>query len=158
MLGPVLERIDNEGLKPIIERVFAVMARANILPPAPPELAGKELTIEFVSMLAQAQSAAEGAGIERLFQVAGGLVGVDPSVMDNIDIDFALDKYSSLLNNDPRIIRSPEQLQQIRQMRQQQQQQQQQAEMAEKLAAGAKTLSETQVGGGVNALQGMLGQ
>jgi len=78
--------------------------------------------------------------------------------MDNIDIDFALDKYSSLMNNDPRLIRSPEQLQQIRAQRQQQQAMAQQAEMAEKMAAGAKTLSETQVGGGQNALESMMGQ
>lgn len=156
MLGPVLERIDNEGLKPIIERVFAMMARANIFPPPPPEIAGKAMNIEFVSMLAKAQSAAASGGIERLLQLAGGLVGVDPAVMDNIDIDYTLDKFSSLLNNDPKIIRSPEQLAVIRQQRQQQQEQQQKAEMAEKLAAGAKTLSETKVGG-QNALEKMSG-
>jgi hypothetical protein len=55
------------------------------------------------------------------------------------------------------MIRSPEALAAIRQQRQQAQAAQQQAEMAEKMAAGAKTLSETQVGGGVNALQAMGG-
>ena len=46
------------------------------------------------------------------------------------------------------------QLAQSRQQRQQQQEQQQKAEMAEKMAAGAKTLSETNVGQG-NALEAM---
>jgi hypothetical protein len=158
MLGPVFERIDNEGLKPIIERVFSCAARAGILPPAPPEIAGMAMNIEFVSMLSLAQSAAESTGIERLFTMAGGLAGVDPAIMDNIDSDFGLDKYSALLNNDPRLIRSQKALASIRQARQQQQQQQQQAEMAEKMAAGAKTLSETEVGGGQSALQSMMGQ
>lgn len=163
MLGPVLERIDNEGLKVIVERVFGIMSRANIngkplIPPPPPEIAGSNINIEFISMLAKAQSAAEASGIERLFQVVGGLVGVDPGAMDNIDVDYALDKYSSLMNNDPKIIRSPEALAGLRQARQQQAQQAQQAEMASKLAEGGKTLSETDVGGGKNALQGMLGQ
>lgn len=158
MLGPVFERIDNEGLAPIIERVFAVMARANIFPSPPAEIAGKAMTIEFVSMLAVAQSATEAAGIERLLGLSGNLVGVDPAAMDNIDLDFALDKYSSLLNNDPRLIRSPEQLAAIRQQRQQAQQAQQQAEMAEKLAAGAKNLAAADMGGGTNALQAMTGQ
>src|SRR5437879_3050033 len=148
MLGPVLERIYSEGLTPIVDRVFAMMSRANILPPAPPEIAGRNITVEFVSMLATAQSAAATAGIERLFQIVGGLVGVDPAVMDNVDVDFAIDKYSSLMNNDPRLIRSPQALAAIRQKRQQDQQQAQQAEMAEKMAAGAKTLSETDIGGG----------
>jgi len=157
MLGPVLERIQDELLSPTIERTFAIMSRARILPPAPAEIFGANINIEYVSMLASAQAAAATSGIERLLQIAGGLAGVDPAVMDNIDIDFALDKYSSLMNNDPRLIRSPEQLVAIRQQRQQQQAQQQQAEMAEKMAAGAKTLSETDVGGGKNALQSMTG-
>lgn len=157
MLGPVYERVQDECLKPIIERVFAIASRAGIFPPAPPEIQGQDIQIEYISMLSLAQSAAQTSGIERLLQVAGGLVGVDPAVIDNIDLDFALDKMSELLNNDPRLIRSPEQLQQIRQMRQQQQQQAQQAEMAQKLAEGAKNLSATDVGGGQNALQRVMG-
>lgn len=157
MLGPVVERIDNEVLAPAMERVFAIAARAGILPPPPPEIAGANIDIEFVSMLAQAQSAAEAAGIERLFQLAGNLVGVKPEIMDNIDTDFGLDKYSALLSNDPRLIRPPEAVEAIRQQRQQQQQAVQQAELAEKLAGGAKVLSETDVGGGANALQSIIG-
>ncbi len=155
MLGPVLERIENELLSPVIERTFAVMSRAGILPPAPSQIAGANIDIEYVSMLATAQSAAATSGIERLLSLAGNLAGIDPSVVDNIDIDYALDKMSSLLNNDPKMIRSPEALAAIRQQRAQQQAQAQQAEMAEKMAAGAKTLSETDVGGGRNALQQM---
>ena len=158
MLGPVIERIDNEGLAVVHERAFAIAARAGILPPPPPEIAGQEITIKFVSMLAQAQSAAEAAGIERVFGMAGNIVGVKPDIMDNIDTDYGLEKYSSLLNNDPKLIRSPEALAAIRQQRAQAEQQAAQAEIAQKLAAGAKTLSETQVGGGMNALQGVLGQ
>jgi len=159
MLGPVLQRIYDEGLKPIIERTFAIAARAGILPPAPQNIQGASINIEFVSMLQQAQSAASSSGIERLLQIAGGLVGVDPAVMDNIDIDFCLDKYSSLMNNDPRIIRSPQELQTIRQKRAQQQQQEQAmaaADAAQKYSASAKNLSETNVGGGQNAVEAML--
>ena len=160
MLGPVIERLDIEVLPVIHERVFAMMARAKIFPPAPAEIAGKHMNVKFVSMLAQAQEASQASGIERLLQIAGGIVGVDPAVMDNIDIDYALDKYSSLLNNDPKIIRSPEQLTQIRQQRADAQKQQAmaaQADTAQKLAMGAKTLSETQTGGGGNALQALTG-
>jgi hypothetical protein len=158
MLGPVIERIDNEVLKPIVERVFAMMSRAGILPPAPPEVQGMAMNIEFVSMLAKAQDAAAASGIERLFGIAGNLVGVTgPEAMDNIDIDYGLDKLSAQLNNDPKLIRSPEALQQIRQNRQQQQEQQQKVDMAEKLAKGAKNLAEIPVGGGKNAAQAAMG-
>lgn len=162
MLGPVFERIDHEGLTVIHDRVWDIASRATaggapILPPPPPEIAGMNMEIEFTSMLATAQNAAKATSIERVLAMAGNLAGIDPAVVDNIDFDMALDIYSSLLSNDPRMIRSPDQLAAIREQRQQQQAAQQQAEMAEKLAAGAKTLSETQVGGGQNALQMMTG-
>src|SRR3974390_1389950 len=155
MLGPVLERIEYELLAPIVERVFAIMSRAGILPPAPATIQGQPINVEFISMLATSQAAAATGGIERLFAVAGNLVGIDPAVMDNIDIDYAVDKYSSLMNNDPRIIRSPQELQGIRAQRQKDQQAQQmaqQADTAQKMAAAGQTLSQTDVGGGQNAL------
>lgn len=157
MLGPALERIDHECLANVLERTFAIAARANIFPPAPPEIAGLNLNIEFVSMLQQAQQAAQSAGIERVLGLAGNLAAIDPAAMDNIDVDQALDIYSYLLNNSPKIIRSPEQLNQIRTNRQRQQQMAERAAQAEQLAKAGKTLSETEVGGGINALQAMGG-
>lgn len=141
MLGPALERIDFEALKPTLERVFAIANRAGVFPPPPPEIQGQLMNIEFISMLQQAQQAAAAGGIERLFQLAGGLVGVDPASMDNIDVDYGLDKYSSLMNNDPKLIRSPTALAQIRQKREQDQQAAQQAALAEQLSKGAANLS-----------------
>jgi len=165
MLGPVLERIDYEVLQPIISRTFGIMLRAGILPKAPKEVQGQGMNIEFVSMLTQAQDASQAGGIERVLQLVGGLVGVKPEVMDNLDIDYTVDKYSALLNNDPKMIRSPEELAAIRQKREQQEQaaaMAQQADTAQKLSAGAKTLSETPVrgggggGGATNALEAMM--
>lgn len=158
MLGPALERIDNECLKPTVERVFAIASRAGIFPPAPPELQGKNLSLEFVSMLAQAQSATAAAGIERIFSIAGNIAAIDPAGVDVIDFDYGLDKMSYLLNNDPKLIRSPEALASIRNRREQQQEQATRAEQAEQLAKGAKVAADTQIGGGQSALQAMLGQ
>lgn len=157
MLGPALERIDHEALKPIVERVFAVAARANIFPPPPPEIAGQSMDIEFVSMLSQAQQAAQSAGIERVFGVMGNLAAIDPAVVDNVDIDYGLDKMSFLLNNDPKLIRSPEALAAIRQRREQAQMQAERAAQAEQLAKAAHVASQTDVGGGQSALQSMIG-
>jgi len=157
MLGPVLGRVHTELHDRVITRVFGMASRAGIFPPAPEEIQDKPITIEYISMLATAQAAAQTAGIERIFAVAGNLAGIDPAIVDNVDLDFGLDKMSELLNNDPRLIRSPDQLQAIRGARQQQQMQQQRAEQAEKLAQSAKVLSETDVGGGQNALAQMTG-
>ncbi|MDR3572274.1 MAG: portal protein [Anaerolineaceae bacterium] len=157
MLGPVLERIDNEVLKPIVERVFAIANRAGIIPPPPAEAQGMMMNIEFQGILLQAQQATQAASIERVLQMGAQLAGIDPSSMDNIDIDYAIEKTSSLLNNDPKMIRSEDALAKIRQQRAQQAQQAQQADIAQKLSQGAKNLSGADMGGGQNALQQVLG-
>ena len=161
MLSPVLERLNEEGLKKIIDRTYGIVERAGILPEAPPEIAGAEINVDFISMLEQAQDASAAAGIERVFGMVGNLVGVTgPDVMDNVDVDYGIQKYSSLLNNDPKLIRAPQQLEVIRQKRAQEAQmaqQQQAVDQAEQLAKGAKTLSETPTGAGSNALEQMIG-
>lgn len=161
MLGPVLERLQIELLAPAIERTFGICARGGLLPPAPQEIAGRELSIVYVSMLSIAQQAAKTAGIDRILQVAGNLAGIDPAILDNIDVDYAIQKYSFLMNNDPRIMRPMDQVQTIRQNRQQEQQQAaqaQQADAAQKYAAAAQNLSQTDVGGGQNALNLAMGK
>ncbi len=156
MLGPVLERIDHEGLKVVIERVWAMMVRAKVIPPPPQEVADMHMDIEFQSMLAQAQDAAQAGSIERVLGLVGNLAGVDPGVMDNINVDFAVDNYSSKLNNDPRMIRSPDEVAMIREERAKQQQAAQQADIAEKLSAGAKNLAAADTSG-ENALTTIMG-
>ena len=42
----------------------AIANRVGIIPPAPPEVQGQMMNIEFISMLTQAQMAAASAGIE----------------------------------------------------------------------------------------------
>ncbi len=162
MLGPVLERLNHEGFAPMHERIFGIASRAGVFPPAPPEVQGQHINIEFTSMIELAQNANQASGIERLFGILGNLAGVDPQVMDNVDIDFGVEKISFLYNNDPKLIRSQKELAMIRQQRAQQQAQAeaaQKAEVASKLAAGAKTLSETNTGaGGGNIVQRLTGQ
>lgn len=156
MLGPVLNRIEN-ALGEIVARVFSIAARNGVLPPPPPEVSNNSINIEFVSMLATAQRAAASSGIERLFAFSGNLAAVDPSAMDNIDIDFAIERYSALLDNDPQLIRPAEMLEAIRANRMKQQQKAQQMAQVQQGADAAKVLSETDVGGGQNALQKMTG-
>lgn len=156
-LGPALERIDHEVLGPVLDRTFGIAQRAGILPPAPPEIQGQAINVEYVSMLQQAQQAAASAGIERVLQLAGGLLPAKEDIMDNIDSDYALDKYSELLNNDPKIIRSPEAVAQIREQRAQAQQQAAQAEQLKALAEAGKNLGGIELGGGNVASQMMGG-
>ncbi len=58
MLGPVLERLHDDLLEPLIGRVFQIMGRAGHIPPPPfPELDGQRLQPEYVSPLNLLQGA-----------------------------------------------------------------------------------------------------
>jgi hypothetical protein len=59
MLGPVLERLHDDLLEPLIGRVFQIMARAGEIPPPPsPALDGMRLRPEYVSPMAAMQEIA----------------------------------------------------------------------------------------------------
>lgn len=141
MLGPVFERLDQEALRPIIERTYAIAKRAGLLPPPPPEIAGQDIGIKFVSMLKLAQDSSDAVAIQEVLAMAGQLAGVDPQIMDDVDTGTAINLYSKLRGNDPRIMRTPDQVAAIRQQRQQQAQAQQQAAIAQQLSQGAANLS-----------------
>lgn len=158
LLGPVVERIETEGLNEIIARSFSIANRRGLLPQPPPQIAGAPIAINYISLLAQAQAAQSTFAIERSYQFAGSLAAVIPDIMDNFDPDETLGIYGNLINLDPRVLRSQDQVAAIRSARSQQQQAAAQLQTGATLAQGAQTLSQTDVGGGKNALQAMIGQ
>ena len=161
MLGPVLERLNHEGFTPIHERVFGIASRAGILPPAPAEIQGRHINVEFNSMIELAQDANKASSIERLMTLASQFAAIDPTIIDNIDMDQGFDRIAYLLTREPKLIRSPAALAKIREQRAQQQQQAaqaQQADTAQKLSAGAKNLSAANLEGGGNLLTRLTGQ
>lgn len=157
MLGPVLERLQTEGQDPVIDRVFAIMQRGGLLPPPPPEIAGAPIAVEYVSMLAEAQRVSKTVGIERFLAQIGNVAAIDPNILDIPNFDRLLTRYGAILGNDPTDINTPEEIAQIRTAKQQAARQQQLADTSQGFAKAGKTLSETNVGGGVNALQAMIG-
>ncbi len=146
LLGPVMERLEDELLRPLIERVFAILMRSGRLPEAPPELEGQELKVEYISIMAQAQKLLGTSNIERLMTFVGHLVAVDPSVIDKIDLDQTVDEYGDAVGVPARIIRSDDEVAKMRERRAAAQQQAQQAEQAAAAVQGAKVLSETDTG------------
>jgi hypothetical protein len=155
-LGPVIERFENEVLDPIIDRVFAIMARKGLFPPAPEGLSG-EIDVQYISMLAEAATATATSSLERMLQLAGNLVAVQPDIMDNIDTDVTIEVYADYIKANPRTIRSREDVDAIRAARAKEQQAAMAAEATAGLVGAGKTLSETQLGGGQNALDAVLG-
>tara|TARA_R110002153_G_scaffold127799_1_gene275603 strand:- start:227 stop:1813 length:1587 start_codon:yes stop_codon:yes gene_type:complete len=55
VIGPVLGRLMNEMLRPMIDRIFALMLRADMLATPPEVLQGLDVDVEYVSPLARAQ-------------------------------------------------------------------------------------------------------
>jgi hypothetical protein len=156
MLGPVLERLQTEFQDVVIDRVFAICSRRGIFDEPPEEIAGQPIQIEYVSMLAEAQRAAGTTGIERLMATVGNVAAVNPEVIDIINWDRTVTRYGLVLGNDPADMKTADELAALRQARAKQQQQAQTMEAVPLAADSAKVLSETNVGGGQNALQQIL--
>jgi hypothetical protein len=142
MLGPVVERLNNELLDPLVETVFERLLSAGALPPPPEELQGTDLNIEYVSILAQAQKMAVVNSVDRLVGSIGQISAIKPEALDRFDADYYVEMMADKLGVDPKLIVSAENAALVRQQRAQQmqiaQQQaaiQQSAEMAAKVGA-----------------------
>ncbi len=157
MLGPVLERLNDELLSPLVEMTFMRALEAGIVPPAPPQLHGQDLQIEFVSMLAQAQRAVATNSIDRFVGSLGTIAQFKPDVLDKFDQDEWADQYSDMLGVDPQLIVPSDKVALIRKQRAQQQAQAQQAALAQSQAQTAQTLANAPTqGGNSNALQDVM--
>lgn len=158
MLGPVLSRLNNEVLKPLIERTFSILYRAGQLPPAPPELAGVELSIEYTSMLARSQRAIRANSLDQFLQRIGQVAQFDPNVLAKIDSFRIVDEYADYLSVAPSVVVPTEQAQQKIEAQQQAQQQAQQAEQMQQAADAVSKLGRVPADGstvGGQAVQGM---
>ena len=146
MLGPVLERLHNELLDPLIDNTFNRMVESGLVPPAPEELQGMELNVEFVSMLAQAQRAIGTNSIDRYVNNMGMVAQMKPDVLDKFDSDAWADGYADMLGVDPKLIVGGERVARIRQDRAAQQQAAAKAEAEQRAVDNAVKLNDSKTG------------
>jgi hypothetical protein len=158
MLGPVLERLHNELLDPLIEITFDRMVTAGIVPPPPQEIQGMDLNVEFVSMLAQAQRAIGTNSVDRFVGNLGAVAQIKPEVLDKFDSDQWAEVYSDMLGVDPKLIVPGEQVAVIREARNQAMAAKEQMAAAEQQAKTAKDLAASKTGNDSNALMDIMGQ
>jgi len=86
LFSPIFARITEEGLTPILERVFSILLRKNRFPMAPPEAAlsgGYKLT--YISRLALAIKALRNRQIMQGAEILGMLSEIDPGVRHVVD-------------------------------------------------------------------------
>ena len=164
-LGPVVERLNDEGLEPLIDRAFDIMmsdldeeGNPRLVSPPPDELKGVKLGVQFMSIFHQAQQQEDvtrTVGYVQNLALMAQATG-DPAVMDNLDTDEAAQLLGNKGGVPATIIRAVEKRDEIRAGRQQAQQQMQAQEQAAQAVEAAKALGETNLSRD-NALGGMLG-
>ncbi len=133
LLGPVLGRLQSELLKPLIDRVFAVLLRNNMLPQAPEFLSGRDVEIEYVSPLAKAQKSTELQSIMRAVEILGSLANVAP-VFDYVNFDNLVKHLADIVGVPQKILKTQNQVNADRQAQAQQQQEMQQMQQLQQVA------------------------
>lgn len=165
-LGPVVERLNDELLEPLIDRAFEILmsdidenGNPNQVPIPPDELQGVKLGVDFISIFRQAQQQEDVTRTVGFVQHLALMAQAtqDPSVMDNLDADEAAQILGNKGGVPATVVASVEKRDSKRQARAQAEQQMQAMAQAGAAVEAAKSLSETQMGGG-NALGVMLGQ
>lgn len=157
VLGPVIERLQNEALAPAIKRIFKIMQRKGLLPPLPPSLQGVPLGIEYIGILSLSQKSAMSAVLLQFANSANAQQHLHPEVADVWDVTEWTRELADTLFIKKAIINSPEKTQAIRQARMQQQQQASALAAAQGASQTAKNLGDTDIGGGQNAMSMMTG-
>ncbi len=151
LLGPTFGRLKDEGLNPIAEREFALMAFYGALAPVPEELvqygAAADIDIEYEGPLARAQRSHDLVAIDRF---NGWLTSVQPfypEALDIADFDEQGRTVAEVTGMPANIIRDEKSVSRIRQQRAEAQQQ---AALLQTLAGGAEAVGKA--GPGIKSL------
>ena len=158
-LGSVFSRLTSEYLQALLDRVWGLSLRSGLLNPAPEELMqATRINFQFINPMAAAQRLEGVTAIQNLMINVGQMAQIDPTIMDNINLDHAVQIIGEGLNVPTDVIRTQEDIAQLRQTKQEQQQamqeqQQQQALMSQVGSTGleiakdqAKNMTPEQLG------------
>lgn len=162
-LGPIVGLFETAAAPLIIHRVLSIMQRRRLLPPPPPSLRGQNLAVEFISMMRLVQEAAETASLERGFAVLGKLseaakaaVPPLPDPIRTIKLDDAWWEYADKISFPLTLRRPQSEVAAMDAAMAKAAQQHQAAQTGMAAVSAAQGLSNTQVGGGRNAIEAML--
>lgn len=121
VIGPVLGRLMNEMLRPMIDRVFGLMLRNEMLSLPPEILQGRDVDIEYVSPLARAQKSSSLNSTMKALEILLPLAQSLP-VGDHIDPDGLVRHITESLGVPKTTLRTQRQVNETRQQRAQQEQ------------------------------------
>lgn len=156
LLGPLIGRLEAELLGPMVERIFGILNRMNVLPPPPKEIEGADFTVEYVSPIATAQKQMASQGIMQAMSVVASVVGPEGAMMlaqKKLNLEKIVDYAWDLFNCDPDLLKGDEDLEQANQIQQTQTALGIAGPSAEIMGKGAKAIkdvSDAQAKGGVD--------
>jgi len=133
LLGPLLGRMQSEFLRPMIDRVFNILAKRGLILPAPEILRGQKLDVRYSSLIAKSQRVNEMQNISRFIQTVAPFLQITPNVADNLNGDAAVRIVASGYGLPQEMIVPAREVQKTRDARAEQQQQmaEQQQQMAQ---------------------------
>lgn len=98
IIGPNLQSLNFTHNIPVVEYVMDyVLDTDPDIPPPPPDLAGKFLRPEFISVFAQAQKAADLPVIDRYIAMIANVGQIRPEIWDKVNLDKLADLYEDRL-------------------------------------------------------------
>jgi hypothetical protein len=147
VVGPVLEQLNDDVLDPLIDRGFAMMLRRGLIPDPPRELQGQPLTVEYISIMAQAQRMVGLSALDRFAGAVGQAAQFIPEVLDRFDADEWVGQYADATGVPPNVLRSIDDAQQRRDSRAQAQSQAQNVDNFSKTAGAVRNLGAAPVEG-----------
>ena len=117
ILAPVLGRLMNEFLDPLINRTFSILWRAGKFLPPPASLQGLPYEIEYISPLARAQKLDQMRSINSFLTLVEQMAIVKPDVLDNVNEDNVVADIQELYGVNPKYLRDKEEVKLIRDQR-----------------------------------------
>ena len=145
MLGPVLERLNDELLDPLIARTWSIMQRRGLVKDPPKEILRAGLSVEYVSVMAQAQKMTAIMAIQETVQFAGMVGTLDARVLKKVNGLEAMNLFSDAIGAPPKMLNPDEQVEAEAAAELQAQQNAQALAAAQQAADTGKTLADTQV-------------
>ena len=143
-LGPILERLNDEMLDPLVKRVYGILDRNFKIAPIPTEM-NSPIVIEYVSILAQAMKLQGVVGVERLVGFVGSVAAGRPDALDKLNMDATIDAYADMIGVPPALVNAQEVVDKARAQRAAMDKANQQMALVSQGADTAKTMSETDV-------------
>jgi len=140
VLGPAVENV-NGNLKALVNLTFAQMAAVGALPPAPPELQGQELGVEFISVLAQASKLIRVRPVNEWVQDVLQVGATKPEALDRLNVDEWVEGTADMRGVPPKMVVPLEEARKVREARANAQAAKEQAALVQAHAKTARDLA-----------------